>query len=219
MGSLDLSTTLLTLTLGTGEETLSVEGRYSRLTGRGGRLEVECGEDGRAIDEGNGREGLVGERQRLRRGREWVPLVGRGAPGETTGGRGGFCRVANDGVVGFRHMGDGRAGIFAGLSRGVGTDVTGSRGEGVEQLSVSGTGLALAPATEVAAASDEESCQYDGKDRREPRAEACPMYVDKTESVVGLIQCDVVGFMRGGVIDGEGGLVFHGDGGGWSRGG
>ena len=113
MGALDLSTTLLTLTLGTGEETLSVEGRDSRLTGRGGRLEVECGEDGRAIDEGNGREGLVGERQRLRRGREWVPLVGRGAPRETTGGRRGGRSVAVDGVAGLRNMGDGRAGVFA----------------------------------------------------------------------------------------------------------
>ena len=144
-------------------------------------------------------------------------LVGRGAPGETTGSCGGGRGVAGDGVAGFRH--EGRTGIPAGLSRAVGTDVAGSRGQGVEQLRVSGTGLALAPATEVAAASDEESRQHDGKDRREPRAEACPMYVDKTESVVGLIQCDVVGFMRGGVIDGEGGLVFHGDGGGWSRGG
>ena len=106
-----------------------------------------------------------------------MPLVGRGAPGETTGSRGGGRGLADDGVAGFRHKGEGRAGISAGLSRGVGTDVTGSRGEGVEQLRVSGTGLALAPATEVAAASDEESRQHDGKDRREPRAEARPMYV------------------------------------------
>ena len=45
--------------------------------------------------------------------RQGVPLVGRGAPRETTGGRGGGRSVADDGVAGFRHMGEGRAGIFA----------------------------------------------------------------------------------------------------------
>ena len=89
----------------------------------------------------------------------------------------------------------------------------------MEQLRVSGMGLALAPATEVAAASDEESRQHDGKDGREPRAEACPMNVDKTESVVGLVQGDVVGLIRDRGLDEEGSLVFHGYGGRWSRGG
>ena len=89
----------------------------------------------------------------------------------------------------------------------------------MEQLSVSDTGLTLAPATEVAAASDEESCQHDGKDGREPRAERCPMYVNEAESIIGLVVCDVVGFIRGEVVDGKGGLVFHVDGRGWSRGG
>ena len=71
----------------------------------------------------------------------------------------------------------------------------------MEQLCVSGTGLTLAPATEVAAASDEESCQHDGKDGRESRAEGCPVYIDEAESVVGLVECDVVGFIGGGVVD------------------
>ena len=88
----------------------------------------------------------------------------------------------------------------------------------MEQLRVSGTVLALAPATEVAAASDEESHQHDGKDGGKPRAEACPMNIDEAESVIGLIQGDVVGFMGDGVLDGEGSLVFHGDGGGRSSG-
>ena len=118
------------------------------------------------INEGDSRVGLVGERQTSRRGWEGMPIVSRGASGETTGSCGGGRGVADDGVTGFRHGGKGRAGILAGLSRGVGTDVAGSRGESVEQLRVSGTGLALAPATEVAAASDEESRQrWQGRKR------------------------------------------------------
>ena len=70
--------------------------------------------------------------------------------------------------------------------------MTGSGVEGVEQLCVSDTGLTLAPATDLAASSDEESCQHDGKDGREPRAERCPMYVNEAESIVGLVECDVV---------------------------
>ena len=64
----------------------------------------------------------------------------------------------------FRHGSKGRAGILAGLGRGVGTDVAGGRGEGVEQLRMPGTGLTLTPATEVAASSNEDSCQHDGED-------------------------------------------------------
>ena len=97
----------------------------------------------------------------------------------------------------------GRAGIPASLGRGVGTDVPGSGGEGVKQLGVACTGLTLAPATEVAATRDEEPCQDNGEDGRQPGAEGRPVDIDKTEPVVGLVQLDVVRLIGGGVVDGE----------------
>ena len=87
----------------------------------------------------------------------------------------------------------------------------------MKQLGVAGTGLTLAPATEIAAARDEEPCQDDGKDGRQPGAEGRPMDIDETEPVVGLVQLDVMRLIGGGVVDGERGVVFHVDGRGWGR--
>ena len=58
------------------------------------------------------------------------------------------------------------AGVLAGLGGRVGADVARGRGEGVEQLRMSGTGLTLTPAAEVAAPSDKDSRQDDGEDGR-----------------------------------------------------
>ena len=77
--------------------------------------------------------------------------------------------------------------------------------------------MTLAPATEIAAARDEEPCQDDGKDGRQPGAEGRPMDIDETEPVVGLVQLDVVRLIGGGVVNGEGRVVFHVDGRGWGR--
>ena len=62
----------------------------------------------------------------------------------------------------------------------------------MKQLGVAGTGLTLAPATEIAAACDEESRQHDGKDGRQPCAEGRPMNIDEAEPVIGLVQLDVM---------------------------
>ena len=88
----------------------------------------------------------------------------------------------------------------------------------MKQLGVAGTGLTPAPATEIAAARDEEPCQDDGKDGRQPGAEGRPMDIDETEPVVGLVQLDVMRLIGGGVVDGEGGIVFHVDCRGWGSG-
>ena len=71
-----------------------MEGVNPRLTGtelgptlleRGGGFVVDRRDDRGAIDEGDGREGLVGERQTPGRGCEGEPLVGGRASWETTG--------------------------------------------------------------------------------------------------------------------------------------
>ena len=80
-------------------EALFMEGVNSRLTGtelgptlleRGGGLVVDGGDDRRTVDEGDSREGLVGNGQIPRRdgaveGRKGEPLVGGRASWETTG--------------------------------------------------------------------------------------------------------------------------------------
>ena len=112
---------------------LSVEGGDARLA-RGGRLEVECGVTRGTVDEGDGREGVVGDgRDSLPltgdsgdglpligdSGDGWpftgdggngVPLIGGGTTRESTGSRRRGRGVTDDGVVNLR---DGRAGISA----------------------------------------------------------------------------------------------------------
>ena len=82
----------------TRERALSVEGRNARLT-RGGRLEVERGVTRGAVDEGDGREGVMGDGGNgwplagdcgdglplIGNGGDGVPFIGGGTTRESTG--------------------------------------------------------------------------------------------------------------------------------------
>ena len=151
-------------------------------------------------------------------GGEGSPLVRGGTAWETTGGRSGGSRVADDGETGVDRCrrgdrcwrGNSRGtGILDGLSRGGSAGMMGFRGKRVEQLRVSSAGLTLTAASKVAAPRDEQSSEDDDKDRGEASGERCPMYVDEAEAVVGLIEADIrrlVGLVR---LDMQGGLVRH----------
>ena len=88
------------------------------------------------------RQGLMGDGKEAGRdstvdGREGNSLVRGRASQEATGGRRGGCGVAHNrvaDVLGSRRGGRTNARVFAGLRRGRRADVSGRRGEGVEQL-------------------------------------------------------------------------------------
>ena len=146
------------------------------------------------------------------------PLVGSSTTGEATGGGRGRSQVAGDGV-GRRIGGVGRrAGVDTGLRASSGADVAGRRGEGMEKLGVAVARLALPTAAEVAAAGNKEPCQDDGEDRGEAGTEARPVYINKQESIIGLVQRDVAGLIHDTVLDGEIGVILHVDGRSSSRG-
>ena len=92
-----------------------------------------------------------------------------------------------------------------------------ARNDGTKELRMSFAGLSLAPSPEVATSGDHGQGQEYGKHGGEPSRERCPVYVDETKPIVGLIKGNIVGLVVDVVVDAEVGLILEDDGG--SRGG
>ena len=86
--------------------------------------------------------------------------------------------------------------------------------DGAEELGVPSSRLSLAAASDIAAPGDECEGDDDSKNGREADAETCPVQVDERESVVGLIEVNIGGFVTDIVGNRQVGLVVEDD---WRR--
>ena len=77
----------------------------------------------------------------------------------------------------------------------------------MEQLGVASTGLALTASPKIAASRDEQPSEDGDKDGGEASRERCPVVVNEAETVIGLVEADIRGFVGLVRLNMERGLV------------